>query len=90
MAVNLPQLGHLEETPQQRNARVRQLAQLVRGGVYTVEVRQLAAALLEWDPRRGVPRQSAEVADRRRAYMRDYMRRRRASLQMLSDPSGAT
>ena len=69
-----------EESPQQRGARVQQLAQLVKSGAYAVHSHRLAQALLEWDPRRGNARQSVEVADRRRAYMREYMRRRRAQL----------
>jgi hypothetical protein len=57
---------------------VRQLAQLVKSGDYAVQSHRLAQALLEWDPRRAGAKQSVEVADRRRAYMREYMRRRRA------------
>jgi hypothetical protein len=69
-----------DESPQQRNARVQQLAELVKSGAYAVHSHRLAQALLEWDPRRGNTKQSVEVADRRRAYMREYMRRRRAQL----------
>ena len=67
-----------EETPAERSARVHYLAALVKDGGYAVHAGRLATALLEWDPRRSNPKQSAEVADRRRAYMREYMRRRRA------------
>ena len=62
-----------------RAARVSRIAAQVRSGAYAVHARRLATALLDWDPKRGSPRASAEVADRRRAYMRDYMRRRRAT-----------
>lgn len=72
--------GRQAETPAEREARVRRLAQLVKQGSYVVESQHLAAALLEWDPRRVATRGSdAEAPDRRRAYMRDYMRRRRAA-----------
>lgn len=74
----LAQQERQEETPEQRSSRVQQLAHLVKTGEYAVHSQRLALALLEWDPRRGGTRQSAEVADRRRAYMRDYMRKRRA------------
>jgi hypothetical protein len=71
--------GRQAETPAEREARVRRLAQLVKQGTYIVESQHLAAALLEWDPRRIAARGGdAEAPDRRRAYMRDYMRRRRA------------
>jgi hypothetical protein len=71
--------GRHAETPAEREARVRRLAQLVKEGTYVVESQHLAAALLEWDPRRVAVRGGdAEAPDRRRAYMRDYMRRRRA------------
>lgn len=69
-----------EETAEQRHGRVRHLADLVKSGGYAVPSHRLASALLEWDPRRNNPKQAAEVADRRRAYMRDYMRKRRAQL----------
>jgi len=75
-----------EESPQQRSARVQQLAQLVKSGAYAVHSHRLAQALLEWDPRRGNAKQSVEVADRRRAYMREYMRRRRAQPPADLDP----
>jgi hypothetical protein len=71
--------GGRGETDAERAERVRRLAQLVKGGGYDVQAHRLAAALLDWDPRRSTPRGSAETADRRRAYMRDYMRRRRAA-----------
>ena len=67
----------LESEPE-RAARVRRIAQMVKSGAYDVQTRRLAMALLDWDPRRGATRGSAEAADRRRTYMRDYMRRRRA------------
>lgn len=67
-----------EETDADRAARVRRLAQLVRGGDYDVQAGRLAAALLDWDPRRGAQRGTPAVAERRRTYMREYMRRRRA------------
>ena len=67
-----------------RAARVSRIAAQVRSGAYAVHARRLATALLDWDPKRGSPRASAEVADRRRAYMRDYMRRRRAARQLVS------
>ncbi|MBU6287782.1 MAG: hypothetical protein ACKO2D_09565 [Chloroflexota bacterium] len=71
--------GRQAETPAEREARVRRLAQLVKQGTYVVESQHLAAALLEWDPRRVATRGGdSEAPDRRRAYMRDYMRRRRA------------
>ena len=66
------------ESERERAVRVRRIAELVRSGAYAVQTRSLAMALLDWDPRRGSARGSAESADRRRAYMRDYMRRRRA------------
>ena len=69
-----------DESPQQRSARLQHLAQLVKSGGYAVYSHRLAQALLEWDPHRGSPRKAMEGADRRRAYMRDYMRRRRAQL----------
>jgi len=75
-----------EETPEERNARVRRLADLVKTGGYAVQSHRLAMALLEWDPHRGGPKQSVEVADRRRAYMRAYMRRRRAQSESLLSP----
>ena len=68
------------ETESDRAGRVRMLAELVRGGCYDVRAERLAMALLEWDPRRSSPRGSAETADRRRSYMREYMRKRRAGL----------
>jgi hypothetical protein len=71
--------GRQAETPAEREARVRRLAQLVKQGTYVVETQHLAAALLEWDPRRVTARGGdADAPDRRRAYMRDYMRRRRS------------
>lgn len=73
----------LESEPE-RAARVRRIAQMVKSGAYAVPTRRLAMALLDWDPRRSAPRGSAEAADRRRIYMRDYMRRRRAG--RLPDP----
>ena len=72
------------ESELEREARVQLIAQMVKSGAYAVQTRHLAMALLDWDPRRGAPRGSAETADRRRAYMRDYMRRRRAG--RLPDP----
>jgi len=69
-----------EESSEARHGRVRHLAQLVKSGDYAVPSDRLASALLEWDPRRSNPKQAAEVADRRRSYMRDYMRKRRAHL----------
>ncbi|MBI3970545.1 MAG: hypothetical protein HY332_04590 [Chloroflexi bacterium] len=68
----------VDETREQREARIQSLAQLVKSGVYAVQSNRLAAALLEWDPKRSTPRQATDGADRRRAYMREYMRRRRA------------
>ena len=76
------------ETEPERAARVRRIAEMVKSGAYAVQTRQLAAALLEWDPRRSAPRGSAESADRRRTYMRDYMRRRRAG-RLLDDAAPA-
>lgn len=71
--------GRHAETPAEREARVRRLATLVRQGTYLVESQNLAVALLEWDPRRVSGRAGdADAPDRRRAYMREYMRRRRA------------
>ena len=67
------------ESDMDRAARVSRLAAQVRSGAYAVHAHRLATALLDWDPKRGSPRASAEVADRRRSYMRDYMRRRRAT-----------
>ncbi len=67
------------ESDMDRAARVNRIAAQVRSGAYAVHVHRLATALLDWDPKRVSPRASAEVADRRRAYMRDYMRRRRAT-----------
>lgn len=61
-----------------RAARVRRLSEIVRSGAYTVHTRRLALALLDWDPRRSALKGSPDVAGRRRAYMREYMRRRRA------------
>jgi hypothetical protein len=79
MVVNTPLWPQENETPQERELRVQRLAQLVRSGQYAVHAQSLALALLDWDPRRGTPpKQSPETADRRRAYMREYMRRRRA------------
>jgi hypothetical protein len=74
----LAQQERQEETPEERSRRIEYLAQLVRTGGYAVQSDRLAHALLEWDPRRTGAKQSAEVANRRRAYMRDYMRKRRA------------
>jgi hypothetical protein len=68
-----------EETTEAREARIRRLMHLVSRGTYDVQSRRLAAALLDWDPHRAAPRQTADVAERRRAYMREYMRRRRAA-----------
>jgi hypothetical protein len=67
------------ESELDRAARIRRLTAQVRSGAYSVHPRRLASAHLEWDPKRGSPRASAEVADRRRSYMRDYMRRRRST-----------
>lgn len=83
LAASLAPAG--QETDRDRAARVRKIAALVKSGAYAVHTRRLAVALLEWDPRRGAPRASAEAADRRRSYMRDYMRRRRAG--RLPDPA---
>jgi hypothetical protein len=69
-----------EETPDQRRLRVQSLAELVKAGSYAVRAHQLASALLEWDPKRSSPQHAFETADRRRAYMRAYMRKRRAQL----------
>lgn len=71
-------LPHSEETPEEREFRVQRLAEQVRTGTYAVQLQRLALALLDWDPRRGAPRNTADVSDRRRAYMREYMRRRRS------------
>ena len=68
------------ESENERACRVRRLAELVRGGCYGVRAERLAMALLDWDPRRSSPKGSAETAGRRRTYMRDYMRKRRAGL----------
>ena len=68
----------MPESDPQRAERVRRIAAEVKSGAYAVKTRRLAMALLDWDPRRGATKGSAESADRRRAYMRDYMRRRRA------------
>ena len=76
------------ESDGERAARIARIAALVKSGAYAVQTRSLAMALLDWDPRRGAPRSSAEAADRRRAYMRDYMRRRRAG--RLFDPPEPT
>ena len=75
------------ESDAERAARVQRLAQLVKGGTYNVMADRLAMALLDWDPRRSTPRGSVETAGRRRAYMREYMRRRRAT-QPASDVPG--
>ena len=72
------------ESDPERAARVRRIAAAVKSGAYAVQTRRLAMALLDWDPRRGGTKGTAESADRRRAYMRDYMRRRRAG--RLPDP----
>ena len=77
------------ETDAERAARVQRLAQLVKGGTYNVMADRLAMALLDWDPRRSTPRGSVETAGRRRAYMREYMRRRRATTPA-SDLPGET
>ena len=66
------------ENDRERAERVKRIAAAVRTGAYAVQTRRLAMALLDWDPRRSAVKGSAEAADRRRAYMRDYMRRRRA------------
>ena len=71
--------GRSGESDAERAARVQQLSLLVKGGTYNVKADRLAMALLDWDPRRSTPRGSVETAGRRRAYMRDYMRRRRAT-----------
>lgn len=71
--------ARVPESDSDRASRVRRIAELVKNGAYSVQSRRLAAALLDWDPRRGSPKGSVEVADRRRTYMRDYMRRRRAA-----------
>ena len=79
--------GRQTESLADREARVRRLAHLVRQGTYVVESQHLAAALLEWDPRRVTARGGDTSApERRRAYMRDYMRRRRAGV---ADPDEA-
>ena len=72
------------ETDSDRAARVRQIAALVKSGSYAVQTHRLALALLDWDPRRASPKGAADTADRRRTYMRDYMRRRRAARQLVS------
>ncbi len=76
---HLGHVGRSGETDNERAARVQRLAQLVKGGTYNVKADRLAMALLDWDPRRSTPRGSVETAGRRRAYMREYMRRRRAT-----------
>lgn len=70
--------GHGEGHGEDRAERVRRLAQLVRGGAYLVPADRLAQALLEWDPRHTVVAHQANATERRRTYMREYMRRRRA------------
>jgi len=71
--------GRYPESPAEREARIRRLAAMVKQGAYVVESQHLATALLEWDPKRTAPRAGdGEGQDRRRAYMRDYMRKRRA------------
>ena len=76
------------ETESDRAERIQRIAAAVKSGAYAVQTRRLAMALLDWDPRRGAPKGSAEAADRRRAYMRDYMRRRRAGrLPDVPDPA---
>jgi hypothetical protein len=67
------------EGERERADRIRTLAEQVRDGSYAVHARRLAMALLDWDPRRSAARQPQEGDDRRRAYMREYMRRRRAA-----------
>ena len=84
---SIPTRAHappLPESEAQRAERIRSIASAVKSGAYAVQTRRLAMALLDWDPRRGTAKGSAESADRRRAYMRDYMRRRRAG--RLPDP----
>jgi hypothetical protein len=66
------------ETESDRAARVRRISESVRAGRYNVQAHRLALALLDWDPRRASPKGSPEANDRRRTYMRDYMRKRRA------------
>ena len=66
------------ESESDRAERIKRIAAAVKTGAYAVQTRRLAMALLDWDPRRSAAKGSAEAADRRRAYMRDYMRRRRA------------
>ncbi len=71
--------GRYPESPAEREARIRRLAAMVKQGVYVVESQHLATALLEWDPKRTAPRAGDDDSqDRRRAYMREYMRKRRA------------
>lgn len=72
-------LPDTDESAHQRANRLRLLARLVRDGSYAVHSRRLAAALLDWDPRRSGPKQVTDMTDRRRSYMREYMRRRRAA-----------
>ena len=72
-------LPESDETMRDRADRLRLLAQLVKNGSYAVHSRRLAAALLDWDPRRSGQKQASEMTDRRRSYMREYMRRRRAA-----------
>lgn len=64
--------------PHERAQGVQLLAQLVQRGAYVVTPEQLALALLYWTPRYGSATSTAERAGRRRAYMREYMRRRRS------------
>jgi hypothetical protein len=67
------------ERERERMLRIQALAEQVRDGSYAVHARRLALALLDWDPRRSPARHANEVDDRRREYMREYMRRRRAA-----------
>ncbi len=64
--------------PHERAQWVQLLAHLVQRGAYVVTPEQLALALLQWAPRYGSATSTAERAGRRRAYMREYMRRRRS------------
>jgi hypothetical protein len=68
------------ETPDQRAARIAQLRLLVQTGRYVVRPETLIPAVLFWDPSRSAPRQDRDLTlANRQAYMREYMRRRRAA-----------
>lgn len=81
----IPPRPPTDESAEARAARIRALAQLVQSGRYEVRPDRLAHALLHAEPARVTsPLMIEAQSTDRRAYMREYMRQRRAQADALS------